>query len=129
MIIQPAVEVNAVVDASSSQANRWGSDSRQQGFADAEIGSSRRTIQTADGEGIGYSWPFMRVHNRNLKSQSTQHAGEVDHNCTGRSADLTFWRRIIEHEKLWLADRDVPNGQAFTPGHGYVDRFATLYGE
>ena len=90
MIVQPAVEVNSVIDAPSSQANRWGSDSRQQGFSDTKIGGGRRSVQTADGEGIGYSWPFIRVHNWNLKSQSTQHAGEVDHNCTGRPAEANF---------------------------------------
>ncbi len=52
MIIQPAVEVNSVVNASSPQANRWGSDSRQQRFPDAEIGRRLRTAQTANRENI-----------------------------------------------------------------------------
>ena len=129
MIIQPTVEVNPVIHASSSQANRWWADSRQQRSADAEIRGGRIAIQAANGEGIERFRLVIYAHCLALKSQSTQHAGEVDHNCTGRSADLTFWRRIIEHEKLWLADRDVPDGQAFTPGHSHIDRFGTFYSE
>jgi hypothetical protein len=37
MVIEPAVEVNPVVDASSSQANGWRPDAGEQSPADAEI--------------------------------------------------------------------------------------------
>jgi hypothetical protein len=37
MVIQPPVEVNPVVDASPTQANRLWSDAAQQGAADAEV--------------------------------------------------------------------------------------------
>jgi hypothetical protein len=67
MIIQPAVEVNSVVDASSSQANRWGTDSRQQGSADTQISGGRIAIQAANGEGIGSAWQVIRRHCPTLK--------------------------------------------------------------
>ena len=52
MVIQPTVEVNPVVNASATEANRWWPDPGEQGFADAEIGSSVCTIQTANRAGI-----------------------------------------------------------------------------
>ncbi len=52
MVIQPAVEVNPVVNTPPTQANRWWSDSRQQGLADAQIGRRRGTVQTTNRESI-----------------------------------------------------------------------------
>ncbi len=86
MVIQPAVEVNPVVDPSPTQANRWWSDSRQQGSADAEISGGRNAIQAANGAGIKRFWPVIRAHCQASKPQATQYQSQVDHNRTGRSA-------------------------------------------
>jgi hypothetical protein len=52
MVIQPTVEVNPVIHTPPAKANRWRSDSRQQGPADAQISSGRDTIQAANRDNI-----------------------------------------------------------------------------
>ena len=129
MVIQPAIEVNPVINAPSAQANRWWADSRQQGSADAQICGSLGPAETASREGIGRFARLIVAHGPASKPQAPQHLSQVDHNGTGRSAELALWRGIIEHEKLRATDRDVPDGQSTTPRHGHKDRFGTLYRE
>ena len=65
MVIQPTVEVNPVVDASATEANRCWPDPGEQGLADAEIGSSVGTIQTANRAGIEWVLLLILAQKRN----------------------------------------------------------------
>jgi len=62
MVIQPAVEVNPVVNTSSTEANGWRPDPGEQGPADAEIGSGLRPAQAANRESIQGFRQIILVH-------------------------------------------------------------------
>ena len=92
MVIQPAVEVNPVVDSSSSQANRWWSNSRQEGPADAEISGSLDPAETASREGIGKLARLIVAHGPDSKAQAPQHPRQVDNNGAARFTKILLWR-------------------------------------
>ncbi len=102
MVIQPSIEVNPVVNPPPAQANRWWADSRQQGPADAEVCGSLGPAETASREGIGRLARLIVAHGPVSKPQALQHLSQVDHNCTGRTAEPTLWSWIIKHKKFRL---------------------------
>ena len=65
MVIQPTVEVNPVVNASATEANRCWPDPGEQGFADAEVRSGVCTIQAADRAGIKLILLLILAQKRN----------------------------------------------------------------
>ena len=68
MVIQPAVEVNPVVDPPPAQANRRWPNPSQQGLADAEISGSLRAIHTANGANINSVLSVNLTQNLNPRS-------------------------------------------------------------
>ena len=65
MVIQPTVEVNPVVNASATEANRWCADPGEQGFAGAAIGRGVGRIQTRNQAGTGSVLLIILAQKRN----------------------------------------------------------------
>ena len=65
MVIQPTVEVNPVVNAPATEANRWWPDPSEQGLADAKVSSGVCTIQAADRAGIKLILLLILAQKRN----------------------------------------------------------------